>query len=182
MSPKKVFSNPPKAELTNEMTCFEFMVEQNIKVQNIKVKNTKYEISCVFLDSVPAERQGCPTCLLKKEDFSKVFCGSTYAYIMKTNRGRDGHEARIAEGLKDVNSTAPHHTVYIDMGADCQWSELEVDAQVLVMGDRAPVAAETRKHHTLILDEYMTIMPWDHSHKAVQDALTKCKPGSEVNP
>ncbi|XP_019615204.1 PREDICTED: murinoglobulin-2-like [Branchiostoma belcheri] len=206
-------------ELTNEMTCFEFMVEQNIKVKNTKPGvvtvydyyeedlkiSKKYNINCsppppppppeevpelqpfvpvetLFPDSVPAERQGCPTCLLKKEDFSKVFCGSTYAYRMKTNRGRDGHEARIAEDLKDVNSTAPHHTVYIDMGADCQCSELEVDSQVLVMGDRAPVAAETRKHHTLILDEYMTIMPWDHSHKAVQHALTKCKPGSEVNP
>ncbi|XP_078694938.1 alpha-2-macroglobulin-like isoform X5 [Branchiostoma floridae x Branchiostoma belcheri] len=206
-------------ELTNEMTCFEFMVEQNIKVKNTKPGvvtvydyyeedlkiSKKYNINCsppppppppeevpelqpfvpvetLFPDSVPAERQGCPTCLLKKEDFSKVFCGSTYAYRMKTNRGRDGHEARIAEDLKDVNSTAPHHTVYINMGADCQCSELEVDSQVLVMGDRAPVAAETRKHHTLILDEYMTIMPWDHSHKAVQHALTKCKPGSEVNP
>jgi len=50
------------------------------------------------------------------------------------------------------------------------------------MGDRAPVAAETSKHHKLILDEYMTIMPWDHSHKAVQHALTKCKQGVEVNP
>ncbi|XP_066273833.1 alpha-2-macroglobulin-like isoform X2 [Branchiostoma lanceolatum] len=207
-------------ELTNEMTCFEFMVEQNIKVKNTKPGvvtvydyyeedlkiSKKYNIDCsppppppppeevpellpfipvgepLFPDSVPTERQGCPSCLLKKEDISKVFCGSKYAYRMKTNRGKDGHEARIAEDLKDVNSTAPHHTVFIDMGTDCQCSELEVDAQVLVMGDRAPVAAETTKHHKLILDEYMTIMPWVHSHKAVQHALTKCKQGSEVNP
>ncbi|XP_078606811.1 alpha-2-macroglobulin-like isoform X3 [Branchiostoma floridae x Branchiostoma japonicum] len=207
-------------ELTDEMTCFEFLVEQNIRVKNTKPGvvtvydyyeedlkiSKKYNIDCsppppppppeelpellpfvpveepLFPDTVPTERQGCPTCLLKKEDFSKVFCGSKYAYRMKTNRGKDGHEARIAEDLKDVNSSAPHHTVYIDMGPDCQCSELEVDAQVLVMGDRAPVAAETSKHHKLILDEYMTIMPWDHSHKAVQHALTKCKQGVEVNP
>jgi len=53
------------------------------------------------------------------------YCVSS-AYRMKTNRGKDGHEARIAEDLKDVNSSAPHHTVYIDMGPDCQCSELEV--------------------------------------------------------